>query len=463
MFALLPFRLFIAFFLIFIGLPDSVWALRAEVTNILAGGADQTLEEFTDGLQFVDLALDIAAEPAKAKQIWDGIRQIRPETVKNIIREHVATYTAGGPKAFYQGGRDGITIAFMWKGLAGAATKLAGYASQLSSVADQVQQAGATMIGLVTGTSKVADEVLGLLKKLQSKFSNEQTFMAFLQDFGSDESLDLLRKFDAGELDVKAWEVLRESGSTAKKSIATLEKLSSLLKSNRFNWTSLEFNKTFTKLLKDVRPGTIITYVDDAGETVQDLVGKTLSEDELLDGLKALNDRRILNSEDVLKELCCESTWKFTGAEMVLRAALTTKPNPLWDQIQSFEQYVNGQNGGRFIDILLKTGKRIEVKSWKKLYSASFIKQFVQRDLTDINALSELGWVFDGKYPNGMAGLKADVEDVLRSASGKAALNALPPAKLNAYFPNSNPLTGLTDSDITDFVNRNFNSIFSLQ
>ncbi|KAB7731154.1 hypothetical protein F5984_10120 [Rudanella paleaurantiibacter] len=144
----------------------SLASVSLGLSPVLAGGADQTLEEFTDGLQFVDLALDIAAEPAKAKQIWDGIRQIRPETVKNIIREHVATYTAGGPKAFYQGGRDGITIAFMWKGLAGAATKLAGYASQLSSVADQVQQAGATMIGLVTGTSKVADEVLGIAQEV---------------------------------------------------------------------------------------------------------------------------------------------------------------------------------------------------------------------------------------------------------------------------------------------------------
>lgn len=243
-----------------------------KVPAVLAGGADQTLEEFTEGLQFVNLALEIAAEPAKAKQIWDGIRNISPETVKNMIKEHAAVYAGRGPKAWYQGGRDGITIAFMWKGLVGAATKIAGYASQLGTVTDQVQQAGATIAGLITGTSKVADEVLGLLKKLQSKFSSEQTFMAFLQDFGSDESLDILRRFDApstdpNALDIKLWEMLQaKDRKFVRKSathLAKFQKLTSDVQKLVIEFSDSKTNSTLAEFLDDLDDVPFLQYVND--------------------------------------------------------------------------------------------------------------------------------------------------------------------------------------------------------
>ncbi|KAB7731157.1 hypothetical protein F5984_10135 [Rudanella paleaurantiibacter] len=187
--------------------PESTWNPQApgytesvvKVPAVLAGGTDQTIEEFTDGLQFVDLALDIAAEPAKAKQIWDGIRQIRPETVKNIIREHVATYTAGGPKAFYQGGRDGITIAFMWKGLA----------SLVAKAATGVEQAGATVVALMAGG---ADDIVAMLLRLQKKFkalNRGGLFDQFKKDF--ENKPDLLQQFDTDVLDIKAYDALATS------------------------------------------------------------------------------------------------------------------------------------------------------------------------------------------------------------------------------------------------------------
>jgi hypothetical protein len=210
--------------------PESVWNPAApgyttsivKAPAVLAGGADQTLEELTDGLQFVDLALTIAAEPKKAKEIWDGIRKIKPtEAIKSIIKDHVAIYQAGGPKAWYQGGRDGVTLATMWKGLVSLAGK----------VATGVKEAGGTIIALTTGATKVADDVLDWLAKLQKKFkalNKSDLFQDFKADFA--DKPDLLEKFDTDALNVKAWEILKDAGKTdLKLDATTLQKVTQLL------------------------------------------------------------------------------------------------------------------------------------------------------------------------------------------------------------------------------------------
>ncbi|WP_144051762.1 ADP-ribosyltransferase domain-containing protein [Fibrisoma limi] len=171
------------------------------VPAVLAGGMDQTLEELTDGLQFVNLALDIAAEPAKAKQIWDGIRSIRPSLVANIIKEHAAIYAQPSPsvKPYYQAGRDGVTIATMWKGLV----------SLVGKAATGVTEAGVTVAALLAGGS---DELVAMLLRLQKKFkalNRGGLFDQFKKDFES--KPDLVQQFDTEILDIRAYDALATS------------------------------------------------------------------------------------------------------------------------------------------------------------------------------------------------------------------------------------------------------------
>ena len=243
--------------------PEPMWnPANAEYTksvvnlpSVLAGGADQTLEELTDGLQFVDLALDIAMEPKKAKEIWDGIKSITPAAVGNIVKEHAAIYQQGGTKAFYQGGRDGITVAFMWKGVASLAVKLA----------TSVKSAGATMVALTTGVTKVADDVLGLLRRLRPKFSSRQFFDAFIADFRN--NAELVRQFDAGTLDVKAWEVLQANDRNfvrrSSDYLLKFQKLTPDVQKLIAEFSDIANSSTLAKFLDDLGDADFLKYVND--------------------------------------------------------------------------------------------------------------------------------------------------------------------------------------------------------
>lgn len=112
---------------------------------------------------------------------------------------------------------------------------------------------------------------------------------------------------------------------------------------------------------------------------------------------------------------------------------------------------------------MLTTGKRIEVKSWKRLYSTSFIKQFIDKDLTSVIRLEDLEWVFDGKYSTN---LKNDILAVLKSNNGKAALNNLGFSKAKQLFPNDELMDNLNFADriIKNFEKDEvFNLIFKLK
>jgi hypothetical protein len=120
--------------------------------------------------------------------------------------------------------------------------------------------------------------------------------------------------------------------------------------------------------------------------------------------------------------------------------------------------YHSGIGGGRYIDIALKEGNysvRMEVKSWKKMYPATFIKQLVEKDLANISSLDELRWVFDAKY---QGDLKADILKALKSEKGKAALNNLPDTKKELFFSYDKTI-GITDKNIERFINLNFSKI----
>jgi hypothetical protein len=256
---------------------------------------------------------------------------------------------------------------------------------------------------------------------------------------------------------VDAWEILYKGGSAKRFSTATLETLNGYLRNNRFGWSAETFEATLENLLKNIREGTQVTGVDDEGIEVATTVGKTLSEDEFFEVFGQLNTRTIAKSDDLLSELCCESSWKFVGAEMVLR---TVRSKNLWENIEQFEKSVSEINGVRYIDILLKDGKRIEVKSWKKIYP-SFITQFVKKDLANAPSLSKIEWIFDAKYPGN---LKTDITDALKSSTGRQALEQLwASGKLQSFFQLPTIINSVDDF-ITQLSNDQvFNAIFILQ
>ncbi|SDD17359.1 hypothetical protein [Williamwhitmania taraxaci] len=61
-----------------------------------------------------------------------------------------------------------------------------------------------------------------------------------------------------------------------------------------------------------------------------------------------------------------------------------------WGRITGFEVTHNGVNGTRYIDIELDNLIRVEVKSWSKMYPATFIKQFVEKDLANVSNLKNM-------------------------------------------------------------------------
>ena len=209
-----------------------------------------------------------------------------------------------------------------------------------------------------------------------------------------------------------------------------LRKLSELLADNKFGkggakWTEKEFTNLFKKHALNGRPGTSIT--DEFGET--NIVGRTLSAEELLDVLIVARQSPKPGMEKVLAELANNTNLKYIGSEYVLRYA---KDN--WNIISSFEEKV--QNGARIIDIVaINKPLRREMKSWRAFstkYRPGFLKELVE-DLKGINSMDEMGWFFDkkGDFVKDETYLKDNVMDALRSIEGKEYLKSISAAKAN--------------------------------
>ena len=82
-----------------------------------------------------------------------------------------------------------------------------------------------------------------------------------------------------------------------------------------------------------------------------------------------------------------------------------------------------------------------------------FIKEFIERDLKAISTLDQLVWKIRGNRLN-----KEQVEAFLKA--GKTELNNLPTAQKTAFFPEYSSVLGISDVDIENFVNLNYQSIF---
>ncbi|MFW5701074.1 MAG: hypothetical protein ACOCWM_05230 [Cyclobacteriaceae bacterium] len=190
---------------------------------------------------------------------------------------------------------------------------------------------------------------------------------------------------------------------------------------------------------------------------MENIAGKTLSAEELLDVLNlAINNPR-KGMELVLNDLCCNTNFKYIGAEYVLRYA---KDN--WDIVVAFEERVS--NGSRIIDIVSSESPfRRELKSWASFadkYKSGFLKEFVE-DLNSIDDIEDMGWFFDKKGDfSDPDYLKKMVLGTLKSDNGRHALESLSKVKKELYFPSYDQLIGFTDDSIDKFMNRYYQIIF---
>ncbi|MBB6005504.1 hypothetical protein [Arcicella rosea] len=316
------------------------------------------------------------------------------------------------------------------------------------------------------------------IQKLSDKFSDftETDVTAFLKDF-ENSGEDFFQRFSTGELDPLAWKILKTIDTRLHLDPNRLKKLSDMLKNNNFGtngikWTQEQFQNVFSKLKKNGKEGITVVETevleDGLTESIELVVGKTLTGEELIDALATLNKSNITGKDKLLKELCCESDWKFVGAEMVIRAV---EKDNLWASVSAFEETFNGGanlGGIRYIDISLKTGERIEVKSWAKIYKTSFLKQFVGKDLLQIESLGELRWVFDSKYPGGITKLKSDIITMLRTNDGRNVLKQINADKANKLLNRSDLIDTAPDAIADAFINyfdnnTNFSKIFLLK
>ena len=72
-----------------------------------------------------------------------------------------------------------------------------------------------------------------------------------------------------------------------------------------------------------------------------------------------------------------------------------------------------------------------------------------------------MGWFFDAKGSLAdKANLKNSVLETLRSVEGRVALNSLSKSKKSLFFKNYDDLVGVTEENVTQFINDNFSEIF---
>jgi len=302
-----------------------------------------------------------------------------------------------------------------------------------------------------------------ILKKLNTvKDANPDNFSIFVDNIAEGGELAelFLKQGMEPQKVFDGWDILHTAErNTLKQDGEIVEKVINIIETNKFAkgdpWDKQNFISLFKKHGKYGRSG--VKVVDDYG--VENIAGKTLSAEELLDVLNlAINNPR-KGMELVLNDLCCNTNFKYIGAEYVLRYA---KDN--WDIVVAFEERVS--NGSRIIDIVSSESPfRRELKSWASFadkYKSGFLKEFAE-DLTSVDDIEEMGWFFDKKGDFADPDyLKMKVLETLASEKGKEALQIITKQKASDLF-NKN-LMDLTDdelvSNIIQNIDTNFNNIF---
>ena len=132
--------------------------------------------------------------------------------------------------------------------------------------------------------------------------------------------------------------------------------------------------------------------------------------------LGELRNRGVRGVDAVLSDLSRGGNWT-GGAEWVLHFLETAPGGPLWSRVRQFEEVFATGLGRREIDVVLKNGLRLQLKSWFVFRDQTFVEQIEKDWILAARRPSGFLWVFDKA-----AGL-AD-EGAIRAAAKQALLDA---------------------------------------
>ena len=116
----------------------------------------------------------------------------------------------------------------------------------------------------------------------------------------------------------------------------------------------------------------------------------------------------------------------------------------------------NARKTTSYIDIEIEGTPpiRIEYKAGPNSISKQeIISQFIERDLFNSTTINQIQWRYS-EYNLTQQTLSTWMKEA------KKELNALPKGKKETFFPGYDELDGIMDTDIDDFLNKNFLTIF---
>ncbi|MBN2661044.1 MAG: hypothetical protein JXR54_07230, partial [Tannerellaceae bacterium] len=148
------------------------------VEPILSGVGDGTFEELKSIPELITLALDVAFDKQIRNSLWESLKSISWEDVKNMpvkmVKDKVAVYERGGAIAKHEGGKDGVQVASMVLGF--------GSLKKGKEVAEEVgEQLGKSVTDIVKKLPKSIVDDLSVL--------SEKTFGKIVKELGDDPKL----------------------------------------------------------------------------------------------------------------------------------------------------------------------------------------------------------------------------------------------------------------------------------
>ena len=110
----------------------------------LSGIGDGALAELKDIPEMVSFGLQIATEPGKAIQLWQGIKSITPDKVKKMAlgaaQAKLDKYAAGGNTMKHEAGMDAVAVAMFVEGIAKEFFTNGKKIAELGDVADELTE-----------------------------------------------------------------------------------------------------------------------------------------------------------------------------------------------------------------------------------------------------------------------------------------------------------------------------------
>jgi len=284
-----------------------------------------------------------------------------------------------------------------------------------------------------------------ILSKIDALEIEKQT--AFLADLAknTDDAGSLaanMSKIDEGIVD--SWKVL-ENRPKLKLKIDALESVSNLLKNpsrTKLGLTDEVISNIKASKLDD---GSFKAIIDDLDAFGKKLVNKS--------------DIEFENFNSLFGKLTDNNTQNSQAAQWIIQD-ITNNTDDFVGKKWKFEASVTNSDGNiAFIDAASSEipPMRIEYK-WLTSSTVSkdeFIREFIKRDLFNATDLSKLQWRIKGQKLT-----KDKALEYLTSNEGKEALNKFSKQQKELLFKNYDELEGITDKNVQDFLNSNFEKIF---